>query len=197
MENTTGKGQIPQRHHGGRGPSSFWMHDPDVVFGAIQLVSGETFLDMGCGPGDYSVKAAELVGHTGKVIAVDASPEILSCVHEKIDQQNIKNIRIMNTDITRPTALEDSSIDVCLLSTVLHIFSLKQIGENVLREIRRVLKPGGKMIIIECKKENLPFGPPLAMRLSAEEISAVASKCGFTEKGYVDLGCNYLVRFTK
>ena len=190
-----GKGQECQGHHGGRGPSSFWMHDPDVVFGAIQLSLGETFLDMGCGPGDYAFKAAEIVGQSGRVIAVDASPGMIHRISEKIAQEDIKNIETMVADITKPIAIRDSSIDVCFLSTVLHIFQLEQCGKSIFSEIRRLLKPDGRVAVIECKKERLQFGPPLEMRLSANEISAVATASGFIEKGHVDLGYNYLVHF--
>lgn len=195
MKNVTEKGCTHQRHHGGRGPSSFWMHDSEVVFDTIQLTPGEIFLDMGCGPGDYAIKAAELVGHVGKVIAVDASFEMARCVSERAVQENMDNIETINADISRLTAVEAASVDICFLSTVLHIFPLEQVGESVFTEIRRVLKPGGRIAVIECKKEKMPFGPPLTMRMSAEEISEVASKYGFVEKGYVDLGYNYLICF--
>jgi ubiquinone/menaquinone biosynthesis C-methylase UbiE len=191
----TKREQECRRHHGGRGPSSFWMHDPDVVFGAIQLSSGETFLDMGCGPGDYAFKAAEIVGQSGRVIAVDASPEMIGHISERTAQENITNVECMIADITEPLAIKDSTVDVCFLSTVLHIFQLEQCGKSIFSEIRRVLKPEGRTVIIECKKERLPFGPPLEMRLSADELSAVATASGFIKKGDVDLGYNYLVLF--
>ena len=185
--------QMCKGHHGGRGASSYWMHDPDIVFGAIRLSPGETFLDMGCGPGDYAIKAAAIVGRSGRVIAVDASPGMIRNVSEKIDQEGRTNIRTMRTDITRPLAIEDSSIDVCFLSTVLHIFQLERCGKSIFNEVRRVLRPNGRMAVIECKKERLPFGPPFEMRLSVNEISEVATASGFIEKGYVDLGYNYIV----
>lgn len=186
---------IQRREHGGRGPSSFWMHDPDIVFGELRLVVGETFLDMGCGPGDYSIKAAEMVGQSGKIIAMDASSRMTSALSERALKEGVSNIETMTADITRPLAVGDSSVDVCFLSTVLHIFSLDKVGEPIFEEVRRVLKPKGRMVVIECKKEKLPFGPPLEMRLSADEIAEVAERVGFTRAGYLDLGYSYLVRF--
>ena len=67
--------EYPVGHHSsqgtGRGPSSFWMHDSKTVFGALGLKPGETFLDLGCGPGDYAMAAAKIVGPSGTVIAFD------------------------------------------------------------------------------------------------------------------------------
>lgn len=182
------------RHHG-RGPSSYWMHDPHVVFGGFRLSPGETFLDLGCGPGDYAAKAAEIVGPGGKVIAVDASPAMISALAARAEQEGLVNLRTIVADITKPVALDDASVDVCFCSTVFHCFRLEEIGDAVFKEVRRILRTGGRMVVIECKKEALPFGPPLKMRLSAEEITAVAARTGFTTAGYRDLGYNYLVQF--
>lgn len=187
--------QMCKVHRGGRGPSSYWMHDPDIVFGTIQLAQGESFLDLGCGPGDYAIKAAEIVGIKGKVIAVDASPRMIDVLTQEVERESLKNIETMTADITEPMAIGDDRIDVCFLSTVLHIFRLEQVGINLFNEIRRVLKPGGRMAVIECKKEEAPFGPPIEVRLSPDEISAMASRSGFIKKNYVDLGHNYLLHF--
>lgn len=184
-----------QKKHGGRGPSSFWMQDSDIAFGALHLAPGEIFLDMGCGPGDYAIKAAGIVGPGGRVLAVDASSQMISSFSARVEQEGLANVKVLIADITRPLAIEDKSVDVCFLSTVLHIFDLEQVGEELFKEIRRVLRPTGRMAILECKKEDLPFGPPLEMRLSADEISAIATKMGFTRAGYLDLGYNYLVHF--
>lgn len=183
------------KHHGGRGPSSFWMHDPDVVFSAMNLSLGETFLDMGCGPGDYAIKAAEIVGSGGKVIAVDTSSAMTGALSARSEQEGLANVMTITADITRPVELDDASVDVCFFSTVLHCFRLEEVGDAVFKEVRRILRTGGRMVVIECKKEALPFGPPLEMRLSADEITAVAARTGFTTAGYRDLGYNYLVQF--
>jgi len=59
------------------------------------------------------------------------------------------------------------------------------------------LKPKASLTIIECQKKETPFGPPLSMRLSPEEIESVALRCGFTRKNHFDLEFFYLIKFTK
>ncbi|NLE05482.1 MAG: class I SAM-dependent methyltransferase, partial [Crenarchaeota archaeon] len=58
-------------HNRGRGPSSFWMHDSKTVFDEINLKPGETFLDLGCGNGDYSIYASKIVETSGTIYAID------------------------------------------------------------------------------------------------------------------------------
>jgi len=98
-------------------------------------------------------------------------------------------------DICRRLDLEDDRVDVCFISTVLHAQDFEQAGESLFNEIHRVLRPGGRLSVIECKKIEAPFGPPMHLRLSAEELEAYAVRCGFEKYGYTDLGSNYMVQF--
>lgn len=116
-----------KNHHGqgtGRGPSSFWMHDATVVFEALALKSGDTFLDLGCGPGDYTLAAARIVGPSGRIIAMDKWPYQIDALRNTASSQGPDNINAMVGDITKTLPVGDRSVDLCLLSTVLHIFQL-------------------------------------------------------------------------
>ena len=128
-----------------RGPSSFWMHDPEVVFDALALKPGDHFLDLGCGPGEYSIYAATRVGDSGVVHALEKWGYMVEGLKQEAQAQGLNNLKPMTADITEPLPIEDKSIDVCLLSTVLHIFGLSRIERPLFNEIRRVLKPGGRV----------------------------------------------------
>ncbi len=187
-------------HHEGsgklkRGPSSFWMHDPEAVFNELSLKPGDHFLDLGCGPGEYSIYAAGLVGDSGVVYALEKWAYMIDGLKEEADDRGIGNIKPMTADITEPLPIHDQSMDVCLLSTVLHIFRLPDIEKPLFPEIRRILKPGGRVAVIECKREDQPFGPPKHMRLSPEMVERAVSKYGFTKLGLKDLGYNYMIQF--
>jgi ubiquinone/menaquinone biosynthesis C-methylase UbiE len=73
--------------------------------------------------------------------------------------------------IIEKTKIEDHSIDLIYLSTVYHIFSHDQKVEFQ-NEVKRLLKPNGKLAIIEIEKKETPFGPPQNMRVSPEELIA-------------------------
>ncbi len=185
-------------HHAGRGrgPSSFWMHDVEQVFAKLNLKPGDVVLDLGCGPGDYSIQASQEIGEHGLVYALDRQDEAIRQIRDKIREQGYSNIRVIKADITQPLPIADNSIDLCLLSTVLHIFQIRKAEESLFAEMRRVLKPGGRLAVIECKKEDQTFGPPKHLRIAPEEVAGAVTKHGFKKFDLTDLGYNYLIQFT-
>lgn len=189
------RGELSCGHRRRRGHSSFWMHDPEFIFDEIGLKSGETFLDLGCGPGDYSMYAARIVGDDGAVYAVDRREDAIMALLQEADSHHLENIIGVISDITTPLSLGDHCVDVCFISTVLHALDISKAATPLFDEIRRVLKPTGRLAIIECKKEDQPFGPPKRLRLSPEETEALATRCGFERTGLTDLGYNYLAQF--
>ena len=180
MPDTTEPQKCGHARHG-RGPSSFWMHDPKQVFAALKLRSGDCLLDLGCGPGDYSLQASTLIGDSGLVYALDRRQEAMLRIKEKIMARGCSNILPMEADIRQPLPIADGCVDVCLLFTVLHIPQVRNAGPTLFTEIRRVLKHGGRLAIIECKKEEQDFGPPIHMRLSPQEIDHALDGCGLKE----------------
>ena len=187
----------PGRKGTRRGRSSFWMQDQKLVFDALELKEGDSFLDLGCGPGDYSMRASEIVGDSGVVYALDRWRDVIDDLAEKARSRGSKNIRAIVSDITEHLPVDDESVDLCFISTVLHSLDLADVEKSLFGEIRRVLKPGGRVAIIECKKEEQPFGPPMSMRLSPEEIESSIVRYGFERTGLVDLGYNYMILFAK
>ena len=171
--------------------TSFWMHDPKDIFDKLELNEGDVFLDLGCGIGDYSIYASKIVGDNGKIIAIDKVKANIDRLLDTIDTKHIKNISIFESDIRSELLIDDNTVDHCFISTVLHI--LDKDFDGLFKEIRRVLKNGSKCSIIECKKKEFGFGPPLDMRLEPVEILKSASKYGFHQIDYLDLKYNYML----
>lgn len=175
-----------------KGPSSFFMQNPSDVFDELAIKEGETFLDLGCGSGDYSFHALNFIGQTGTVYAFDGQQRLI----DYVNSENKNNIIAKTVDITSVLPLEDNSIDICLISTVLHALDFHKYKSNIFSELARVLKKDGKLAIIECKKEFTKFGPPLNLRISSEELEEEAIYFGFAKKSLVDLGdVNYMISF--
>ena len=171
------------------------MHDPEAVYEELALRRGDVFLDLGCGPGDYALRASGIVGAEGRVYALDTKQHLIEGLRDRTEAMGIENLVAMVSDLTGTLPLEDRSVDVCLLSTVLHIYELADIEDRLFGGMMRALKPGGRLAVIECKKEAQPFGPPRHMRLSPDEIERSVTKFGFESFSFLDLGYNYMVLF--
>jgi ubiquinone/menaquinone biosynthesis C-methylase UbiE len=172
----------------GAGKSSFDLVDPEAVFQALGLTSSTVFLDLGCGPGDYLLAAAELIGHKGKLYGIDAWEEGIHMLRRKILGKGLNNVEVFLSDVTKSVPLTDSSVDICLMGTVLHDFARDGGEQGALRETARVLKPGGIFGIVEFKKIDGPPGPPIHIRLSREEVESMIKPFGFTSIQSVDCG---------
>ena len=171
------------------------LHDANIIENSINLKECGHFLDLGCGTGDYSLLASKIVGINGKVYSIDRNQETISDFIQKISSENIQNIETIIADITKKLPINNQTIDVCLLSTVLHSINNDKDRQIIFGEVYRILKPNGVFIIIECKKENQDFGPPLHMKLSPNDIENIAVPYGFKKFDLIDLGYTYLLKF--
>ncbi len=106
-------------------------------------------LDYGCGSGSYSIPAAKLVGPAGKIFAADSHPSAIQKVQKRASISNYSNIKTILTDCN--TLLPDASIDIILLFYVLHEFKNP---DMIIKELIRVLKPGGFISVIDHKYDN-------------------------------------------
>jgi ubiquinone/menaquinone biosynthesis C-methylase UbiE len=182
----------------GAGSSSFDLIRPDSLFEELNLKKGCTFLDMACGPGEYSIAASKHVGDAGLVYAVDLWEEAIDALSKKVSALGLKNIRMMVGNVSQPLPIAAGAVDVCLIATVLHDFVQEGVAEKALEEAARVLKPKGLLAIVEFKKIEGPLGPPVRIRLSPEEVERWVLPHGFISLRSRDIGpYNYLVIFEK
>jgi len=140
-------------HHAGFHTSNmaFWMisvmHDnpllplfrnPYRFLKAAGLKSGQKVLEVGCGPGFFTIPAAKMVGKEGLIYAVDTHPLAIKRVEKKIEREGIENIKPLLANASN-TGLPDQSVDLAFL------FGLRYIAgglEGVISEMHRILKPG-------------------------------------------------------
>jgi len=155
--------------------------DVEMILNNLQIYPGQTILDAGCGNGYMSKRFSELVGNNGRVYALDPDKEAINNLKKEVEKTNIEPLV---GDITKTTELKDCSIDLIYLSTVFHIFSDDQVV-HFEKEIKRILRPKAKLAIVNIKKENTPFGPPIEMRSSPEELK---QKLSFTPKQLIEVG---------
>jgi ubiquinone/menaquinone biosynthesis C-methylase UbiE len=104
----------------GAGKSSFDLIDTREFFSELNLQAGITFLDVACGRGSYSLAASEYIGPTGRILAVDLWKEGVEDLRRAVSAGKILNIETRMADVSLKIPIEDRSVDVCLLATVLH-----------------------------------------------------------------------------
>lgn len=152
--------------------------DPLAILGQLEIEKGIKVADFGCGTGYFSLPIARKIGDEGVVYALDILPEKLEVVESQAKIGGIANIvaRRVNLENKEGSRLEKDSMDWVIMKDVL--FQNQKGKEQILEEAKRVLKPGGKVLLIEWKKEDTAIGPDNKIRISKEEISKLIEESG-------------------
>jgi ubiquinone/menaquinone biosynthesis C-methylase UbiE len=172
--------------HGGK--SSEALLDAKRVLSYVKLAEGDIFMDAGCGDGFISRTASSIVGAEGKVLAVDQYSPSLDVLREKVSKEGLDNLDVIEADLTQKLPLEDEMVDLCLMANVLHGFLYNEELDQVVPELLRVLKTGGRLAIVEFKKIEGTPGPPLSSRITAEDVNSALETRGFQSQEEMEVG---------
>lgn len=165
-------------------PERMETQNPSVVLTAMGLDVGMTMADVGAGPGYFTLPAAAWVGATGLVYAIDIEPEMLQRLEERLETNEVDNVRCLSSQESG-LPLPDDSVDRVLLANVLHE-AVEPV--TLLREIHRILKPAGKLAVVEWVAAETESGPPLADRLAADKARAYLAEAGFVDVADFEVG---------
>ena len=147
---------------------------PEKLLRELGLREGMTIADIGCGPGFFTIPAAQIVGPTGVTLAADIQGEMLSAVRSRALEHGLSNVRIVKTN-DRDIPIPPGTCDFALLAFMLHEIEHRA---SFLHRAARALKPGGRVIALEWDKVEGPVGPPQEDRISPEELMADAQAAG-------------------
>ena len=166
---------------------------PHEVIQALQLKDGETVADIGAGSGYFTFRLARHVGEKGRIYAVDVSPDMIVHLNRRIRDEGVKNVTTVLCAPDDPL-LPDASIDrVFICNTWHHIAD----HPRYLALLKKGLKPGGQIVMIDFKKEGTPVGPPTEMRINRTELVQEMEKNGFRVVGEQDfLPYQYFLAFS-
>ena len=161
---------------------------PQDVIAKAQIIEGMKVADLGCGNlGYFIIPIAKMVGKEGKAYAVDILKSVLDAVRSRAKLEMITNLETVwaNLEKIGSTKIPEASLDLALLINVL--FQNKK-HKEVLKEAIRLIRKGGRLIIIDWKKSGIPFGPSVAMRIGPEDIKPLADDLNLKLIEESDLG---------
>lgn len=153
--------------------------DPVMVVNQLGIAPGATVADFGCGTGYFSFECARHVGSDGLVYALDVLPAALEAVTSHAKMAGISNIipKRVNLENEQGSGLGTGSVDWVILKDILFQNQKKDV---LLREVARVLKPGGQGLIMEWSPDEVLVGPDKGLRLEKAELQALISQVGLS-----------------
>lgn len=149
--------------------------EPDKALDLIGIAQGQTVADVGAGVGYFTWRLAQRVGPSGKVYATDIQPRMLERLKKNITERRLKNVETILGAEDDPR-LQPGSTDLILLVDVYHEFSQPQ---KMLRKMRAALRPQGRLVLLEYRKEDPTVPIRFEHKMTVEEVRAEIEPEGF------------------
>lgn len=146
--------------------------DPEEFLRRLGISPGETVADLGAGPGFFTDHLAQQVGPSGLVYALDVAPEMVALLRRRALPPNVVVLQSQESKLPLP----DASVDLAMLAFVLHELEHPR---DFLIEARRILKPGGRLLVLEWVPQQEEMGPPLHERLAPTASTALLASAGW------------------
>jgi len=161
--------------------------NPQKVLNQLEIQSPSKIAHFGCGHGYFTIPLARMVGKEGQIFAVDILNEALGEIKEKAAQEKIGNIKTLrgNLEVPGGSKLPDNSCDMVLLANILFQSNKKT---DIIKEARRVLKNGGKMVIIDWQPAGATMTSDSGWRISQGEAQRLATEKNFALDREFDAG---------
>ena len=156
-------------------PERIAEENPEGALDALELKPGMVIADVGAGTGYMSFRMAKRVGATGKIYANDLQPDMLRVLNERAAANKVTNIQTVLGTANDPK-LPAGAIDLILLVDVYHEFSEPQV---MLRKMREALKPNGRLVLLEYRKEDPNVPIILAHKMTVDEVKKELESEGF------------------
>lgn len=166
-------------------PQRRQWNDPDKILPYLNLGQCTVLADIGCGPGYFSIPAARKMAPGGQVYAVDVSQEMLDACRANAEAAGAGNLEFVLAEADDEFPIPTGLCDAALLANVYHEVDP---SSHLLHELRRILKPGGIVLLVDWKPESTPMGPPLQERLDPQDVVEEFTNAGFILFGTCDVG---------
>ena len=149
---------------------------PDIALDILRIPKGASVADIGAGSGYMTVRLARRVGPEGRVYANDLQPQMLGLLERRLAREKIANVTLVQGAADDPR-LPPVSVDLELMVDVYHELSQPQ---TMLRRLREALKPAGRLVLIEYRKEDPTIPIRLEHKMTVAEARMEVEAEGFT-----------------
>ena len=156
---------------------------PSRAVEALELAPGMVVADIGAGSGYYTVRMASKVGPTGKVFATDIQVGMLSLLMRRVNSEGINNVVPVQGAVDDPR-LAPASIDLALMVDVYHELAAPQV---FVRKLREALKPDGRLVLVEFRKEDPRVPIQEAHKMSVEQVRQELGADGYAIDKVIDV----------
>lgn len=165
-----------------------YLIDPHVLYRKVHLSSGAHIADFGCGKtGHIIFPAARIIGESGMIYAVDILKDSLLSIRNRARSESYTNVHTVWSNIEHPgaTAIPEKTLDIVFLVNTVH--QVTNIPA-VLAEVTRLMKPKSRLLIVDWKMHNLPYGPRRENLVNMEYVLRWARQKHMALQEYTDVG---------
>jgi ubiquinone/menaquinone biosynthesis C-methylase UbiE len=161
--------------------------NPTGVLDQLDVKPGEKVADFGCGSGYFSFEFAKRVGAEGQVYAFDVLPSALEAVESRAKTLGIHNLSTKRANLERPegsTFLQES-VDWVVIKDILLQNDDKQ---AIMNEAARILRPSGRVLVMEWNPDAKLVGPEAKRRLSRGDLDVLIEGAGLRTERELSVG---------
>ena len=164
--------------------------DPQRNIDQLGLSEGMTIADFGAGSGFYTRAAAQRVGTAGRVYAIDVQDGLLARIHDTAQSDGLHNVEVVHGDLEHSggSKLADMSVDVVIVANILFQIGQK---EALVHEVIRVLKPNGRVLLVEWSDTFGGIGPEASRIVSEMTATDLFTQAGCVVAQRIQAGAHH------
>ena len=162
----------PEFAHVLHNPARWWHEPPERLVFLLDPREGSRVIEVGVGTGYFLLHLARMYPEV-EFVGTDVQEEMLEIVRGRA--RGLRNVKVVESEETR-IPLRDGCADAVLLA---HVFHELEDPDATMGEVMRVLRPRGRVVIVDWKPVPTPFGPPLEERIPSGKVIRTLTKIGF------------------